>query len=66
LASTSRPISVNMTVGLFDYRIRISIHSESRFRFTWQALTRNLCLMWSAMLTSTRWSCSFPRSSFVD
>jgi len=21
---------------LFDYRIRITIHSESRFRFTWQ------------------------------
>jgi len=23
-------------LGLFDYRIRIRIHSESRFRFTWQ------------------------------
>jgi len=24
------------TTGLFGYRIRIGIHSESRFRFTWQ------------------------------
>jgi len=23
-------------MGLFDYQIHIRIHSESRFRFTWQ------------------------------
>jgi len=34
------------TEGLFDYRIRIRIHSESRFRFTWQIEWLWACLMW--------------------
>jgi len=28
--------SIGHLRGVFDYRIRIRIHSESRFRFTWQ------------------------------